>query len=453
MRADDREAATRLIEQAVAAGWTSAEYLQENETLAPILEEPALKRVRGQLSDMPAIAQEPIGFLGDVGWTPSGQSTANANDGLRYLMSCMLAVVHPRGSSVDQATEVLKRAASADQTFPDAEFWFTKTNDVRTKTRFPAMADALLWLHHVGRKAQIIHEVMPTRRGDCVGLMLGTPVMNLVNKNWRFVPGAIAENLTSTSAHFDAAGQTKITELLHAGAAISSGPVEEPYSLPFKFPLPIMYGYYASGVSAIEAFYLSVASPYQLLIVGDPLAQPFARSPADWVGVSMQTRDDQQQTIRIARRPVPTGDQRSRLGTIEIFLEGRLVRRVPPVETIEMNLPKGLSGVIELRTVLVGDEPTRPRRSHSEFVEVGSKADIPVATWNAALQTCQLRCSGASSIDLMHYGEMVGSVSGEEGEVSIDRAALGEGPLRVTPLAHFGDRDVSGRPLILSVAR
>ena len=42
---------------------------------------------------------------------------------------------------------------------------------------------------------------------------------------------------------------------------MSSGTVAEPYALQFKFPLPMMYGYYAKGVSAIEAFYLSVTSP------------------------------------------------------------------------------------------------------------------------------------------------------------------------------------------------
>jgi len=53
--------------------------------------------------------------------------------------------------------------------------------------------------------------------------------------------------------------------------------VQEPYSLQSKFPVPFLHGYYADGCSLAEAFYQSVLRPYQLIVVGDPLARPFAR--------------------------------------------------------------------------------------------------------------------------------------------------------------------------------
>jgi uncharacterized protein (TIGR03790 family) len=451
MRAGDDEAAKRLIQQAVAAGWKSSTYLEESETLAAVMDEPQMQKLLERLSDFPTVAQEPIGFAADVAWTPCGHPVANVNDGLPYMMSCMLAVIHPRGSNVQQATAVLGRASRSDQTFPNAKFWFTKTSDVRTTTRFPGLGAALMWLNNLGHDAEIIHTKIPNKTGDCVGLMLGTATTRVENQKWKFVPGAISENLTSLGAHFESASQSKLTELLHAGAAISSGAVQEPYALQFKFPLPMMYGYYASGVTAIEAFYLSVSSPHQLLIVGDPLAQPFARPPADWVGVSVRSSDGKQQ-LRISRRPIPTPDHRPSVRAIEVFIDGKLFRRLPSVANIEMNLPGDLSGVIELRTVLVGDDLIQPRAAHVQWVELKGTYRPPIAKLLEDGMSVRVECSDAESIDLMHHDLVVGTVSGEAGDIKIDSSRLGDGPIRLQPVAQIGGRRVSGRLVILGAS-
>jgi hypothetical protein len=93
----------------------------------------------------------------------------------------------------------------------------------------------------------------------------------------RLLPGAIAESLTSYGGHFNTHKQTKLTEFLRHGAAGASGAVAEPFSLQAKFPVPLLHVHYADGCSLAEAFYQSVEAPYQLLIVGDPLARPYAR--------------------------------------------------------------------------------------------------------------------------------------------------------------------------------
>ena len=73
------------------------------------------------------------------------------------------------------------------------------------------------------------------------------------------------------------AGQTPLAEFLRQGAAGASGTVTEPYAIQAKFPSPFIHVHYASGCTLAESFYQSVTGPYQLLIVGDPLAQPWRR--------------------------------------------------------------------------------------------------------------------------------------------------------------------------------
>ena len=61
-----------------------------------------------------------------------------------------------------------------------------------------------------------------------------------------------------------------------AGAAGSSGAVAEPYALQQKFPLATLHVHYREGCSLAESFFQTVAGPYQLLVIGDPLARPYA---------------------------------------------------------------------------------------------------------------------------------------------------------------------------------
>ena len=51
----------------------------------------------------------------------------------------------------------------------------------------------------------------------------------------------------------------------------------EPLNFWQKFPVPAMHVHYAAGCSLAEAFYQSLAGPWQTLVVGDPLARPYAR--------------------------------------------------------------------------------------------------------------------------------------------------------------------------------
>jgi uncharacterized protein (TIGR03790 family) len=94
----------------------------------------------------------------------------------------------------------------------------------------------------------------------------------------QFVPGALADHLTSTGGALD--GSTpQMTALawIAAGATASHGTVSEPCARTEKFPHPqVLLLSYLQGCTAIEAYWRSVACPQQSVFVGEPLAAPFA---------------------------------------------------------------------------------------------------------------------------------------------------------------------------------
>jgi len=367
------------------------------------------------------------------------------------MLSCMLGVVHRRGSTVQQAADVLKRSATGDWTYPDAWFWFSVTGDVRVKTRITGMLEAKDMLTHLGRKNASTLGTVPDKSGSCVGLMLGAATFKLSNRGWNFVPGALADNLTSHGGNYILDGQTKLTALLHAGAAISSGTVTEPYSLQPKFPHPSMYAYYGAGCTAIESFYLSVAAPYQLLIVGDPLAQPYALPPLDDIDIRDEQTANSDPIVVLSRKSKRGRKSDPEVGAIEVYVEGKLANRVPTIPNIRLKLPTKLRGAVDIRAVVVGDDPLESKRAHQSWVSLARGSNIPRALATRRATRIEVECVEAESIDLLHMGQVIGSIDGSRGIIEIDPQQIGGGPVRLRPVAKFGDVLVPGRPITIDL--
>ncbi len=97
-----------------------------------------------------------------------------------------------------------------------------------------------------------------------------------------FVPGAIADHLTSFGGDLDGGEQMSSLRWLEAGATGSFGTVVEPCNHVQKFPIPpVVIWHYAEGDTLIEAYWKSVAWPGEGLFIGEPLAHPFAPSLTD----------------------------------------------------------------------------------------------------------------------------------------------------------------------------
>ncbi|MEM9588249.1 MAG: hypothetical protein AAGA03_13285, partial [Planctomycetota bacterium] len=455
-QADQDEAAIKQLARAIMGGWQSLKYLENDEHLSELIQDPRLAPGLARLSDAPATRQLPVGFQSAAGWTASGFPVAINAGGLGYMLSCMLGTTQPHASSVDQVIDVLERAAGADRTFPKGAFGYSKTKDVRTTTRFPGFADALVWLKTRDHETNVFQSAIPTDRQAYVGMMLGTASMPLDNRSWRFLPGAIAESLTSHGGNYATASQTKLNVLLHAGAAMSSGTVDEPFSIQPKFPHPMMYPYYAEGVTAIEAFYLSVASPYQLLIVGDPLCQPFAPLPQEFVRTSLDPGEAN--TVVIQKQRISMANQSSATARMQLYLDGRLVKTSPPANNVRMKLPESLSGSVEVRTVLVGNSGIQPRFSYASRLNLNGPLVGPVLQASGSggdevgdANQFQLtaQCTDAKSIKITHLGRLIGTIDGSRGTLTVDRTQLGDGPLRLRGHGVFDDARVSGTPLVI----
>lgn len=96
-----------------------------------------------------------------------------------------------------------------------------------------------------------------------------------------FLPGALADHLTSNGGDLLGKSQMSSLKWLDAGATASYGTVSEPCNYWQKFPNPaVLLKHYLSGETAVEAYWKSVAWPAQGVFIGEPLAAPYCHTCA-----------------------------------------------------------------------------------------------------------------------------------------------------------------------------
>lgn len=92
----------------------------------------------------------------------------------------------------------------------------------------------------------------------------------------RYLPGAVADHLTSSGGKLTNSNQMSAMAWLQAGATGSYGTVVEPCNLLPKFPDPRrLMALYLGGHTLLDAYWKSVLMPGQGVFIGDPLAAPF----------------------------------------------------------------------------------------------------------------------------------------------------------------------------------
>jgi uncharacterized protein (TIGR03790 family) len=179
------------------------------------------------------------------------------------------------GLDFEQVKSLIDRGVAADHTFPGGHAYLVITSDKARSVR----------ANYFELTAQELNGVFPieipetdaiTDRHDVLFYFTGlvrVPQLDTLD----FLPGALADHLTSAGGQLTDSSQMSSLRWLEAGATASYGTVVEPCSHMQKFPFPaIAMFHYALGASAIEAYWKSVAWPGEGVFIGEPLARPFA---------------------------------------------------------------------------------------------------------------------------------------------------------------------------------
>jgi uncharacterized protein (TIGR03790 family) len=373
-------------------------------------------------------------FRSRYSWDQNGKRTESANAGQRYLLSTTLGITRGRGNTIEEVLSYLRRSVAADGTRPRGTIYFMWNRDVRSTVRDKCYAGIATQINQAGGHATVRQGRLPEGAKDVAGLMMGLASFDVAASGMQIQPGAICEHLTSAGGVLTAgAQQTPLTDFLRQGAAGASGTVTEPRAIQAKFPLPSLQLHYVRGCSLAEAFYQSVSGPYQLLIVGDPLCQPWAIAPRVAVkGISDPKKVSG--TLSITPSLATAGGRP--LGAFELFVDGRLVARSSPGKALPLDTTKLPDGYHELRVVgIQADAIETQGRQIVPLVVRNRQAPVEfqVAPQPGVSQLGKLKMRvkqpGATSIAIRQNSREVGRVQGESGEVEIPAAMLGRGPV------------------------
>jgi uncharacterized protein (TIGR03790 family) len=384
-------------------------------------------------------------------WGPDGKRVDAG--GLQYYLATQLGSTAPTGNTTEEIISYLQRSAGADGTRPEGVFYYMNNSDVRTRVRQPHFAAAVNAINSLGLKAAVLNGVVPSGRPDVAGLTTGSANVPLRGSGAVLLPGALVDNLTSQGGFLarpaSAKPQTRLSEYLRLGAAGASGTVIEPYAIAQKFPSPALHLHYARGSSMAEAFYQSIQGPYQLLILGDPLCQPWAMIPE--VTVAGLEVDALSGTVEI--KPTVKLAPGRKVARMELYVDGKLREAGGP---FTLDTTKLADGFHELRVVATDDTPleTQGRWIGDVMVKNGRDAVSLVAPGGSTTGAAQITLTLSSTVNadaaVFHNGREVGRVTGVSAKLTIATDQLGRGPVTLQART-FGKPLLSSRPLRLEI--
>lgn len=173
------------------------------------------------------------------------------------------------------AKALIDRGIASDYSHPKGTAYLLTTSDKARSTRsifFPQIIESYKGLWSI----ESLKKDFIKNKQDVLFYFTGKTHVKKILSN-HFLPGAVADHLTSTGGILTGGKQMSATTWLKAGATGSYGTVIEPCNFVQKFPHPgIMMHFYLRGNSLIEAYWKSVAWPGQGIFIGEPLAKPFA---------------------------------------------------------------------------------------------------------------------------------------------------------------------------------
>jgi len=178
-------------------------------------------------------------------------------------------------STVALTKKLIDRGVASDKQTSQASAYLLSTSDVQRNVRAAGYEEAKRLLQPL-IPIEIVKANQIEDKRDVMFYFTGLTHVPNIEQN-TYLPGAMADHLTSTGGVLFDGGQMSILKWLEAGATGSYGTVVEPCNFQQKFPLPaVAIAHYLQGETLIEAYWKSVMMPGQGLFIGEPLARPYA---------------------------------------------------------------------------------------------------------------------------------------------------------------------------------
>ncbi len=337
-------------------------------------------------------------------------------------------------NNLAQAKAIIDHGVAGDGSFPTQTVWLAKSSDVFRNIRYVEFDNTIFDARVAGDFSIVRTNINPPiGLTNQLGYMNGHYQFTIVSN--AFVPGAIADSLTSYGGLLFVANNyhTTLLVLLNAGASGSYGTVTEPCAYLQKFPSPQDYFYQARGFSLAECYYMSLVNPYQGLMVGEPLAAPFARPPVGaWANLPANsvligiTNLTLQCAASVSNRPIQQVDlflDGTRLQTLTnippaagnqlyVTINGCTTNYLIPSNATIASVASGLADVLnqpayagqsEAQATAYGD------RIELQFTDINTLgAQIPVSVSNvvgsASALTTFIAASQTNFLDTVAYG-------------------------------------------------
>ena len=182
------------------------------------------------------------------------------------------------GNDLAAVRALIDRGVAADGSRPQGRGYLVSTAD-RARNARARFYSGILLLQSDRFDFKRVNADALRYRTDVMFYFTGLAKVEGIATN-TYLPGAIADHLTSAGGKLTNSGQMSSLRWLEAGATGSYGTVVEPCSFVQKFPRPdIVIDRYLDGETLLEAYWKSVAWPGQGVFIGEPLAAPFRNPP------------------------------------------------------------------------------------------------------------------------------------------------------------------------------
>lgn len=181
------------------------------------------------------------------------------------------------GGSFSEVKRLIDRGVASDHTFPGGTGYLVSTSDKARNVRAVNYPEIIQQYLGSSLDLRFVRADYIKDRSGVLFYFTGIKSVKEL-KTIRFVPGAIADHLTSAGGDLTGnGGQMSSLRWLERGVTGSYGAVVEPCNHLGKFPNPgIVISRYLHGETLLAAYWKSVAWPGEGIFIGEPLAAPFA---------------------------------------------------------------------------------------------------------------------------------------------------------------------------------